>query len=338
MPIVQIHNSDASFEQTETHDSILRAGLAAGLGLSYECNSGGCGSCKFELIEGEVEELWPDAPGLTARDLKKGRKLACQCRAKSDLVISMRTDESFRPSILPQRFQATLESRRELTPDITEFRFHGPAPARFLPGQYAMLSLGDAPPGPRAYSMSNLANAEGIWEFWIRKKPGGRVTEPLFTMLAPGDQVTLQGPYGLAFLQTAVPRDVLCIAGGSGISPVLSIARGMLSDPAMAGRKLHFFFGGRTPADICGLAELQALPGFNERVRFHAAISEPTPGDGWEGAVGFIHEVLEQALAGTLADYECYLAGPPPMVQATTKMLLLDQGVPAEQVHFDRFF
>ena len=58
MPIVQIHNSDASFEQTETHDSILRAGLAAGLGLSYECNSGGCGSCKFELIEGEVEELW----------------------------------------------------------------------------------------------------------------------------------------------------------------------------------------------------------------------------------------------------------------------------------------
>jgi len=106
----------------------------------------------------------------------------------------------------------------------------------------------------------------------------------------------------------------------------------------MAGRKLHFFFGGRTPADICGLAELQALPGFNERVRFHAAISEPTPGDGWEGAVGFIHEVLEQALAGTLADYECYLAGPPPMVQATTKMLLLDQGVPAEQVHFDRFF
>jgi len=337
MPIVQIHNSDASFEQTETHDSILRAGLAAGHGLSYECNSGGCGSCKFELIEGEVEELWPDAPGLTTRDLKKGRKLACQCRAKSDLVISMRTDESFRPSILPQRFQVTLESRRELTPDITEFRFHGPTPARFLPGQYAMLSLSNAS-GPRAYSMSNLANAEGIWEFWIRKKPGGRVTEPLFTLLAPGDQVTLQGPYGLAFLQAAVPRDVLCIAGGSGISPVLSIARGMLSDPTMAERKLHFFFGGRPPADICGLAELQALPGFAERASFHAAISEPREGDGWDGAVGFIHEILAKVLGGTLRDFECYLAGPPPMVQATTRMLLLEQGVPAEQVHFDRFF
>ncbi len=337
MPIVHIHDSDLSFEQRETHDAILRAGLAAGLGLSYECNSGGCGSCKFELIEGEVEELWPDAPGLTARDIKKGRKLACQCRAKSDLIIAMRTDDHFRPAILPGRFQATLESRRELTPDITEFRFRGLAPARFLPGQYAMLSLEGAS-AVRAYSMSNLANDDGIWEFWIRKKPGGQVSEPMFATLAPGARVVLDGPYGLAVLQTEAPRDVLCIAGGSGISPVLSIARGLLSDPAMAERKLHFFFGGRTPADICGLAELQGLPGFAERVSFHAAISEPREGDGWDGAVGFIHERLAEVLGGTLRDFECYLAGPPPMVQATTRMLLLEQGVPAEQVHFDRFF
>ncbi len=337
MPTIHIHDSDLSFEQLEAHDTLLRAGLAAGLGLSYECNSGGCGSCKFELIEGEVEELWPDAPGLTARDIKKGRKLACQCRARSDLVIAMRTDDSFRPAILPGRFQASLESRRELTPDITEFRFRGPAPARFLPGQYAMLRL-EGTGAPRAYSMSNLANAEGVWEFWIRRKPGGQVTESLFATLQPGARVVLDGPYGLAFLQTEAPRDVLCIAGGSGISPVLSIARGLLSDPTMAERKLHFFFGGRTPADICGLTELQALPGFAERVSFHAAISEPREGDGWNGAVGFIHEVLAKVLGGTLRDFECYLAGPPPMVQATTRMLLLEQGVPAEQVHFDRFF
>lgn len=337
MPTVRLHDSALSFEQGESHDTLLRAGLAAGLGLSYECNSGGCGSCKFELIEGEIEELWPDAPGLTARDLKKGRKLACQCRARSDLVIAMRTDDAFRPALPTARFAATLESRRALTPDITEFRFRGPAPACFLPGQYAMLRL-DGMPAPRAYSMSNLANEQGLWEFWIRRKPGGQVSERLFETLHPGAQVTLDGPYGLAHLQPAAPRDVLCIAGGSGISPVLSIARGVLAEPAMAGRHVHFFFGGRTPADICGLAELQALPGFAERVSFHAAISEPGAGGEWDGAVGYIHEVLAKALGGTLRDFECYLAGPPPMVQATTQMLLRDEGVPAEQVHFDRFF
>ncbi|WP_436785596.1 FAD-binding oxidoreductase [Stutzerimonas frequens] len=338
MTIIHIHDSDLSFEQREEQDCILRAGLAAGLGLSYECNSGGCGSCKFELIEGEIEELWPEAPGLTARDIKKGRKLACQCRAKSDhLVIAMRTDDAFRPAFPTVRFAATLERRRALTHDITEFSFRGPAPARFLPGQYAMLRL-DGAIAPRAYSMSNLANDEGLWEFWIRRKPGGRVSERLFETLQPGAQLTLEGPYGLAHLQTAVPRDVLCIAGGSGISPMLSIARGVLAEPAMAERRVHFFFGGRTPAEICGLAELQALPGFAERVSFHAAISEPGQGGEWGGAVGYIHEVVAKALGGTLRDFECYLAGPPPMVQATTQMLLRDEGVPAEQVHFDRFF
>lgn len=95
MPIIHINNSNMSFEQAERHDCILRVGLRAGLGLPYECNSGGCGSCKFELIEGEVEELWPEAPGLTARDRKKERQLACQCRAKGDLVISMRINEKY---------------------------------------------------------------------------------------------------------------------------------------------------------------------------------------------------------------------------------------------------
>lgn len=337
MPIVQIHNSGESFEQSDEHVSILSAGLGAGFGLSYECNSGGCGSCKFELIKGEVEELWPEAHGLTSRDLKKGRKLACQCRAKTDLVISMRTDDSFRPLNAPQRFSARLASRRELTPDITEFRFIGQAPARFLPGQYAMLSL----PGShhsRAYSMSNLANDDGIWDFWIRRKPAGQMTEQLFARLQVGNEVELESPFGLAYLKTSAPRDVVCIAGGSGISPVLSIARGVLSDPAMAGRKVHFFFGGRTPADICGLEELKALPGFAQRIHFHAAISEPQPEGDWKGAVGYIHETVKQVLKGSWTDYEYYLAGPPSMVQAATKMLLLDQCVPAGQVHFDRFF
>ncbi|WP_101674599.1 FAD-binding oxidoreductase [Alloalcanivorax mobilis] len=337
MPTIHLHNSELAFEQTAEHDCLLRAGLSAGLGLAYECNSGGCGSCKFELLEGEVEELWEQAPGLTERDKKKGRKLACQCRAAGDVTIKMRVDDSYRPACPPRRLQATLEQRRELTADIVEFRFRTAVAARFLPGQYAMLHLqGHA--APRAYSMSNLANDDGVWEFWIRRKPGGQVSGALFDHLQPGDRIELDGPYGLAHLQPESPRDVLCIAGGSGISPVLSIARGVLAEPLLDGRRVHFFFGGRTPADICGLNELRALPGADQRIDFHAAISEPSPDQGWDGLVGFIHEAVAHTLGERLDQFECYLAGPPPMVQATTRMLLLESRVPAEQVHFDRFF
>lgn len=337
MPTVHLHDTNIRFEQSETHDTLLRAGLSQGIGLPYECNSGGCGSCKFELVDGEVEELWPDAPALTPRDIKKGRKLACQCRALGDITIRMPIDTQFVPAHLPLCQRAVLDARRDVTADIVEFRFRTGGPAQFLPGQYAMLRL-DGARSPRAYSMSNLGNDDGVWEFWIRRKPGGEMSEALFASLHPGDSLLLDGPYGLAHLQPASPRDVLCIAGGSGISPVLSIARGLLSDPALAGRRLHFFFGARTPSDICGLAELESLPGFRDRAAFHVAVSEPGHGDDWRGATGFIHELVSRTLGDTVATLECYLAGPPPMVQASTRMLLLDHQVPQEQVHFDRFF
>lgn len=120
----------------------------------------------------------------------------------------------------------------------------------------------------------------------------------------------------LAFLKADPPSDVLCIAGGSGISAVLSISRGRFNNPAMVGRKLHYFFGGPTPA----------------------AISEPKSEDGWEGPIGFVHDSVVQVLSGSLGNNESCLAGPPPVDQATTKMHLRAEGAPAEQVHFDRFF
>jgi len=333
MPHVRVSGTAWSFEQGAEHDCILRAGLGAGIGLSYECNSGGCGGCKFELLEGEVDELWPEAPGLSPRDHAKGRRLACQCRARTDLVIKMRGGDEFLPAFRPQRMQATLERRREVTHDISEFSLRTREAARFLPGQYAMLRLADGQ-AVRAYSMSNLANDEGLWQFWIRKCSGGRFTPGLFDLPA-GSQVTLDGPYGLAHLRPDSPRDVVCIAGGSGISPMLSIARGVAADPAMAGRKVHFFFGARTRADLCGAEELEALAGAG--FTYQAALSGAA-GSGWTGPTGFIHEVVDQQLGGRLADHECYLGGPPAMVEAVTRMLLLERKVPATQVHFDRFF
>ena len=58
-------------------DTVLRAGLRAGLALPYECNVGACGTCKFELLQGEVLNLRENA-GLSARDRAKGRLLGCR--------------------------------------------------------------------------------------------------------------------------------------------------------------------------------------------------------------------------------------------------------------------
>jgi toluene monooxygenase electron transfer component len=58
----------------------------------------------------------------------------------------------------------------------------------------------------------------------------------------------------------------------------------------------------------------------------------------WSGHVGFVHEHLPSQLPRPLSDFEYYFAGPPPMIEATVRMLTLEQKVPYSQMHFDRFF
>ena len=71
---ISLSNDSRAFT-CENGETLLRAALRAGLFFPYECSVGSCGSCKFRLEEGEVENLWPAAPALTERDHKRGSKL-----------------------------------------------------------------------------------------------------------------------------------------------------------------------------------------------------------------------------------------------------------------------
>ena len=331
------NQKDGSAFPQAAGDTILRAALRAGVGLAYECNSGGCGGCKFELIDGEIENLWPDAPGLSERDKKRGRHLACQCRARGDITIAAPSAGEYVPLRPPRRQSARLLSVQDVTHDIREFRFAAAEHADFLPGQYAMLELPGVT-GSRAYSLSNTPNARREWHFQIRRVPQGQGTHALFDGLAVGDEIGLDGPYGLAHLRTDSRRDLVCVAGGSGLAPMVSIARGAVEAGMLGGRTLYFFYGARTPRDVCGEAMLQALDGFGERIRFIPVVSLPGDEGEWSGATGYVHDQLAHVLPGAFADYEFYFAGPPPMTQALQELLMLGHKVPFGQIHFDRFF
>ncbi|MCO5977804.1 2Fe-2S iron-sulfur cluster-binding protein [Ideonella oryzae] len=336
---VSLNGGEACFEVAEG-DTLLRAALRAGVALPYECGVGACGCCRCEVEQGQVEVLWAEAPGLSERDRRKGRQLACQCRPQGDVALKMRLDPRGTAPTPPRRQTATLRAVRPLTHDLREFVFQTETPAAFEPGQYAFLGL----PGlarERAYSMANLANAAGEWHFCVRRVPGGEASQSLFDTLRPGDSVALDGPYGMAWLRPDVVRDIVCIAGGSGLAPMLSVARGAAATLLREGpRRLDFFYGGRTPADLCGRAELAALGVPGERLRYHAAVSDAQAAAtaGWTGAVGPIHALVEQTLGETLAEREIYLAGPPGMVEALLPLLQVTHRIPPERIHFDRFF
>lgn len=334
---IRLAGSDASFD-CAADDTVLRAAQRAGLGFPYECNVGSCGNCRFELVEGDLQVQWEEAPALTDRDRQRKRYLGCQTRPAGDCTIKVRLDGRYEPPHRPQRFDAVLEQGRVLTHDMSEFRFVLDSPRSFEPGQYALAYLPGVT-GARAWSMSNTADDGHAWDFVVRRQPGGEGSRVLFDELSAGQSIPFDGPYGMAWLRCDAPRDILCLAGGSGLAPMLSIARGAMNEPQLAGRQLHFLYGGRTPADVCGEDLLRQLPGWGERLSYYPAIS-PLPGGsaaGWSGAVGYLHEVALERFGAQLPEMEIYFAGPPVMATAVQRMLV-DAKVPPGQVHFDQFY
>ena len=317
-------------------DTLLRAGLRAGLGFPYECNAGSCGTCKVELVDGVVASLRPDAPGLTEQDRARRRVLACQSRPSSDCSIKARLRPENVPRHRPARFQATLTAHRNLTHDMREFTFKATGAPGFRPGQYALFYL----PGieaPRTYSMSNVDDGSGTWQFIVRRVQGGTGTVTLFEKVPVGSQVRLDGPYGLAYLREEGPRDLILIGGGSGLAPVLSLVRGAVRARGLDGRAIHIFYGARTQRDLIDEGDLSVLPGWGTRISYTPVLSEPDAASGWRGATGLVHDEARRFIGERWPQFEYYFAGPPPMALAVQRMLI-DKRVPYPQVHFDSFY
>ena len=336
MPQITLANANIAYDCSD--DTILRAALRLGLGFPYECNVGSCGNCRFDLIEGEVAHDRVDAPAWTDRDRQRKRYLGCQARPRGDCKIKVNLRGHYKSLHKPVRTEARLFETEDITHDIREFRFRLADPAPFLPGQYALLYVPDVT-GGRAYSMCNVTDDGAEWHFQIKLVPGGAATTQLFNNLGIGDSIKVDGPYGMAYLREDVPRDILCLAGGSGLSPMISIARAFARSEKLAGRNLHFIYGGRGARDICGEPMLQCLPGFGTRIFYHPAVSAPEsdPENTWTGRVGFVHAVAQEMHGERLAEFEVYFAGPPPMAEAVQKMLV-EMKVPQSQAHFDQFY
>lgn len=334
MPKIVVAGTDKDFD-CGADDTILRAALRSGLGMAYSCNSGSCGNCRFQLVDGAVEHVRHDPPALTDRDRARNRWLGCQARPLEDCEIKVRLDDDYESRDRPVRMTGRLTGVAHLTHDMSEFAFALSGPDGFRPGQYALVTLPGVD-GPRAYSMCNLPG-ESVWRFQIKSVVGGDATGVLFNSFNLGDEAAIDGPYGTAYLREDRDRDILLVAGGSGLSPMISVARAAAVSQALVGCRIDFLYACRTPRDICGESLLRELPGFGTRLRYHAVISEPGADDGWNGATGLAHEAVADIFGERLKDMEIYFAGPAAMAVALQKQLH-DSSVDQDRVHFDEFY
>jgi toluene monooxygenase electron transfer component len=276
-------------------------------------------------------------PAWSERDRQRNRFLGCQARPLSDCRIKVHIEDRYRSRHRPRRTRATLLETAEITHDIREFRFALAEPAPFLPGQYALFYMPGVT-GARAYSMCNVSADGAEWHSLIKYVPRGAGTGHLFDTSRLGEELAVDGPYGMAYLREDAPRDILLLAGGSGLSPMISIARAAASE-ALAERKIHFVYGGRAARDICGEPMLRGLPGFGTRLHYHPCVSRPAddPASVWKGRCGLIHDATREIFGERLPEFEIYFAGPPAMAKAVLTMLH-EAKVPQDQVHYDEFY
>jgi len=336
--------SRAHHFEAAPEEKILHAGLSRSIALPYECGSGTCGTCKARLLSGEIEDCWPEAPG--RKYLKSTDEfLMCQCAAHKDITIEVASFvENIEAGVcVPAAQKGRIREATLLTHDVIELCIGLERPMEFDAGQFVLIQIPGIP-GHRGWSMVNYERGATMLRFVVKKKPGGQVSEWLFSQSSVGTEVDVYGPLGSATFYPEVARDILCIAGGSGIAGMMSILERARQDDYFARHNGDVFFGVRSPRDAFYLEEFSRLRdacGINLRVT--VALSETEATVEMQAAhpllnfdTGFVHEVASRSMKGRCQGVRAYLAGPPPAVDACVRMLLMAR-VSTDNIRYDKF-
>jgi toluene monooxygenase electron transfer component len=339
---VTARNGTRDFD-CEPGEKILHAGLRNGVELPYECATGTCGTCKARLTSGRVQSQWPEAPG--RKYFKSDADLlTCQSVAGEDCALEVGPLKTREPdACAPRVFVGVVRGVRRLTHDVVAFDVALDAPLDFAAGQFALLTVPGIP-GARAYSMVNFDRAAERLSFVVKKKPGGAISEWLFGGEVEGTRVGVFAPLGHAVFHPDVKKHVLCIAGGSGIAGMMSILARASRGEHFADFDGHVFFGVRTTRDAFYLDELEAFRVRHPRLAVSIALSDEDVPDSLAGAYpnfgfarGLVHAVAGERMKGRYADVRAWVAGPPPMVDASLRLLLREARLSPTDIRYDKF-
>jgi toluene monooxygenase electron transfer component len=232
-----------------------------------------------------------------------------------------------------------VRSVRPLTHDVSAVAVALEAPCQFEAGQF-MAVRAPGVTGMRGYSMVNFERPAQRLDFVVKKKPGGGFSEWLFSGKAAGAKVEMVGPLGKATFHPAIAKNILCIAGGSGIAGMMSILERAAASGHLERHQAWVFFGVRTMQDAFFLAELSSYPQAQVTIALSDEDVPETAAIRWPNLRferGMVHEVAKRAMAGRYKDVLAYLAGPPPAVEAAIRVMLLDAKLTGDCIRYDKF-
>lgn len=339
-----------SFE-VKQGEKLLHGALRNRLAIPYECATGTCGTCRAKLISGDLDQCWDDAPGRKALKVDRGEFLMCQCEAQSNCEIRIPSQVTVHPqeTTVPALMACSLSDCKMLTPDVMSFSVSLEDKVQFMAGQYMLLQLPEIE-GTRAYSMVNYATLTDKLEFVIKHLKGGKCSQWLFDPPEDATEVTLFGPLGHAVFEPQLEHDLLLLAGGSGIAGMMAILTQADQIGYLSNNSIDLIFGVRAQTDIFYLSELSRLcEKYPDTLQITIALSDVAPeaepvdlsdkiSDSKNLIIasgGFVHQHIDASR--TSANTMAFIAGPPPMVDASIRELIANCEFAVDRIRYDKF-
>lgn len=288
-----------------------------------------CGYCKVEVLSGAGHILPTEEVFIGPKERTKGMRLACQVKVRNDIEVLIS------PDLLNAReYKVTVLDIKDLTHDIKQvvLKLDKPSSIKFKAGQYVQFKIPETDEF-RAYSIASVPSQDDRLELLVRFVPSGLCSTYIHEVLDINDKIVITGPFGDFYLRDELVRDIICIGGGCGMAPIRSILLDLAEKNMPC--KVMYFFGARSKKDLFFTEFLSGLQNKYPNFKYIPVLSEPKPQDNWEGETGFVTQAVEKyVLEGPGA--EAYLCGPPPMIDASVKVLT-KKGIKEIHIYYDKF-
>jgi NAD(P)H-flavin reductase/hemoglobin-like flavoprotein len=221
--------------------------------------------------------------------------------------------------------------RHELrSPSLAVLRIRPDQPLRYRAGQYLPVQIARWPRTWRNFSIANAPRADGLLDLHVRAVPGGMVSNSLVHHCQAGDTILLGPARGDLAVPADQERDLVCIAGGSGLAPVKAIIEEVIATARDGGSRpaISLFVGAQRTEDLYDLPALRAMETAYPPLTVIPVVSADP---GFPGVRGLLPTVVRQR--ASCAGREVYVCGPDAMVLETKRFLARRSAV--QFIHHD---
>ena len=231
----------------------------------------------------------------------------------------------------PAWWIATVTGMEQRRPDIAVLTLQPEQPVNYLPGQHISVQTPHWPRLWRNYSIANAPHPDGLLRLHVRAVSGGLVSPVLAHQVKVGDPLVLGAPAGAMIADTQSDRDVLCLAGGTGLGPVKAIIEALIRAPDPGRhREIVLYYGARRHHDLYDLPALQEMELAYPWLQVIPAVSDE-PAHDHDVMYGTVPELATKA---TWAERDIYISGPDDMIVRTAQVLR-ERGAPDRLIHYD---